>query len=197
MIGALVKRWIDQPPPGHRPGHTLACALSDLKKSFAPITVETSRAALELNNGALQVAVNERVERHFQMHIVSLEMCLSVPAQVAAGMRIDIRNTGMLFRTGIACSVPARHRKNLSTLTGCVESDSQLVESLKVLDFRRCSLESVDLGWSVLLEPYGASEVINRMPAFRRYIRMDERQVLALAETFSAFQRILSTPEQK
>jgi hypothetical protein len=157
--------------------------------------VETSHAALASNRNDIQIAVNERVERHFQMHIVSLEMRLTVPAQVEPGIGISIRNTGMLFRTGIVCRVPAKYRKNVSMLTSFVESDNQLVESMKVLDFRRCCLESTDQGWSVLLEPYGASEVINRMPSFRRYIRMDQRQVHALTETFSAFQRLLSTPK--
>jgi hypothetical protein len=192
MIGAAVKRWFDQPPSGHRPGHTLTCALADLRGAFTPCTVETSRAVLEMGGSDLQIVASERLERHFQMHIVSLELSLTVPTPVEAGIRIDIRNTGMLSRTGIGCSVSARHRKQVSMLCGCIESDRALVEAMKALDFRRCSLESTDQGWSVLLEPYGASEVVNRMPSFRRYIRMDAPQVRALAETFIALRRILS-----
>lgn len=193
MIRALIKKCFDQAPPGYRSGNTLLCALSDLREAFRPQVVEMAAAVFTNSDGSMQLNVRERVERHFQMHIVSLEMRLSVASAVEPGIRIDIRNTGLLFRTGIACSVASRHRETVKGLTERIMDDPGLSRALMSLDFRRCCLESSDQGWSVLIEPYGASEVVSRMPSFRRYIRMDRRQVQALEEAFRSFRPILTS----
>jgi hypothetical protein len=192
MIMALLKKWFDQAPTGYRPGNALLCALSDLREAFRPQVVEMADAVFTNSDGSMLFNVRERVERHFQMHIVSLEMRLSVASAVEPGIRIDIRNTGLLFRTGIACSVASRHRETVKGLTEWIMKDTELSRALMSLDFRRCCLESSDQGWSLLIEPYGASEVVNRMPSFRRYIRMDKRQVHALEEAFRSFQLVLT-----
>jgi hypothetical protein len=194
MIVTQLKKWFNQPPPGYQPGHALLCALSDLRKAFIPKFVEMSGAVFTNSDGGVVLNVRERVERHFQMHIVSLEMRLSVASAVEPGICIDIRNTGLLFRTGIVCSVTPKHREAVKVLTKRIMEDSELSRALMLLDFRRCCLESTDHGWSLMIEPYGASEVVNRMPSFRRYIRMEKRQVCSLEETFRSFQMILSSP---
>lgn len=192
MILTRLKTWFDQPPSAYRPGHALLCALKDMRGTFNTQSVELDNAVITSCNGSALLTVSERIECHFRMHIVSLEMKLAVAAEVKPGIRINVRNSGLLFRTGITCAVTAEHREALKGITSQIIEDPELFRSLMTLDFRRCRLESTDLGWTVLIEPYGASEVINTMPTFRRYIRMDKCQVKALSEAFSAFQRILS-----
>jgi hypothetical protein len=136
--------------------------------------------------------VREIVERHFLMHVVALEFILHVPAAAVPGGRIRVRNTGLVSRAGIACAVTAPDRAMLKPLTGRIETDRELRNALMRLDFRRCEIIGSEEGWTVRIEPYGASEVVNRMPSFRRYIRLSKDQAEALAAALSAFARILA-----
>ena len=180
-----------QPPPGFRPGVTLEHALAELPAGLAVATTGASSAILRTTDGGLECAVRERVERHFLMHIVALEFEMNVPAAALPGGRIEVRNTGILFRTGIACTVPGKQRTALQAVTERIEADQALHRALMNLNFRHCTLVGSAEGWSVRLEPYGASEVVNRRPAFRRYIRLGREQADALVTALGAFSRIL------
>jgi len=192
MRAAVLKHWLHRPPTGYCPGRTLASALADFKGVFSPLSVETASAVLAVCDDTMTIEARECVERHFQMHVVSLEMTLTVAARVEPGIRIDIRNTGMLFRTGVACKVRAGKSSTVEDLSGMITGDPELVKALMVLDFRRCSLESSSEGWIVRIEPFGASEVVNRMPSFRRYIRLSTEQNQALLGAFRALRSILT-----
>jgi hypothetical protein len=187
----LFKRLFDQPSPGFQPGVTLAHAVAELRGTLALTTAAASRAVLRTTDGSLECAVRERVERHFLMHIVALEFELSVPAVALPGGRIEVRNTGLLFRTGIACAVPGKQRAALHAVTERIEGDHMLKRALMILNFRSCTLVGGEEGWSVRLEPYGASEVVNRRPSFRRYISLGKEQADALVMALTAFRRIL------
>jgi Protein of unknown function (DUF3156) len=187
----LFKRLFDQPPPGFRPGVTLAHVVAELRGTLALTTAAASGAVLRTTDGGLECAVRERVERHFLMHIVALEFELAVPAAAVPEGRIEVRDTGLLFRTGIACAVPGRQRAALQAVTDRIEADRMLQRALMSLNFRRCTLVAGEEGWTVLLEPYGASEVVSRRPSFRRYIRLGKEQADALVMALTSFQRIL------
>lgn len=196
MIVAAMHRWFNQAPAGFRPGHTLACALDDLRTDFKFLEVNGGEAVLQAREGGLIVRVVERLERHFQMHLVSLDLTLAVAGRVEAGIRLAIRNTGLLRRTGITCAVSTKDRGKVAPLVRQLTADPALKKALMELDFRRCILESTAQGWLVTIEPYGASEVVNRMPSFRRYIRLDAGQVQALQVAFTALQRVLTVSGQ-
>jgi hypothetical protein len=195
MTLTLLKKLFTQPPPGYRPGHTLSCVLSDLRGVFSPQTVESAEAIIVSRDGDVSLHACERVERHFQMHIVSLELRCTVQARAEPGISIDLRTTGMLFRTGITCSVPSRHRDASKEVSERIMNNPELTRLLMSLDFRRCRLESSEQGWQVMIEPYGASEVVSRMPSFRRYIRIEKQQVETLAQVFGIFRRLLEADE--
>ncbi|ERZ32635.1 hypothetical protein BANRA_02856 [Pseudomonas aeruginosa] len=60
------------------------------------------------------------------------------------------------------------------------------------LDFRSLRLCRDDRGWTVSLEHLGACEVVNRFPAYRRYIPLVAEQRLALLGAFAQLQHLLS-----
>ncbi|NDM57584.1 DUF3156 family protein, partial [Klebsiella pneumoniae] len=70
--------------------------------------------------------------------------------------------------------------------------DRVLLEQLMPLDFRSLRLCRDDRGWTVSLEHLGACEVVNRFPAYRRYIPLVAEQRLALLGAFAQLQRLLS-----
>lgn len=69
--------------------------------------------------------------------------------------------------------------------------DRRLLEVLLPLDFKRLELCRDERGWQVTLEHFGASEVVNRLPGMRRYIRLNTEQREALLGSFSHLQRLL------
>ena len=188
-----LQRFFDQPLPGHRPGDVIACALKELTGRVEIRSVSADGAVLILPSG-LRCEVRERVERHFLMHIVALEFTVRVPGVAALGATVDIRHTGAIFRRGIACDVSARHRPGLAELTGRIAGEAELAAALLGLDFRRCRLKNGEAGWSILIEPYGGSQVVNRKPSFRRYIRLGDRHAEALVGALEGFFRVLSPP---
>ena len=190
MVAVLLEQF-RRSPPGYSPGVTLRRALADLRDVFAAGPQHGASAALKSAEGSLSCEVRETVERHFLMHIVGLEFILHATAAAVPGARIRVRNTGLLHRTGIVCTVTTPHRTALKALTKRIEGDNELRDALMSLDFRRCELVGSERGWTVHIEPYGASEVVNRMPSFRRYIRLEREQAGALAGALSAFRRIL------
>ncbi|WP_324729552.1 DUF3156 family protein, partial [Pseudomonas chlororaphis] len=59
------------------------------------------------------------------------------------------------------------------------------------LDFKRLQLQRDEQGWLVRLEHFGASEVVNRLPGFRRYIRLSAEQRGALLAAFKRLHSLL------
>ena len=191
MNGSWVRRLFDQPPAGYLPGVLLSRALKELR-GLAEVEAETPGAVSLTLRGGLHCEVRERVERHFLMHIVALEFTVRVPASAVPGATVEVRHTGAFKRTGFACAVSARHRTALGSLQGLIGADRDLAAALLGLDFRRCRLRTGADGWEVLVEPFGASEVVNRMPAFRRYLRLGNDHAEALVRTLEGFFRVLS-----
>lgn len=194
MLIKSARQLLERPPRGYQAGATLRRALPEVKGGQGFAGAGPAATGLRLPGGEILCEVRERVERHFLMHIVALEFVLQVPAKAPHGARLSLTNTGMLFPTGVACRVPAGLRGALQGLAGQLENDPELNEALTRLNFRRCEVTGTEGGWTVRLEPFGGSEVVNRMPSFRRYIRLGDEQAGFLVAALKAFYRILSTP---
>ncbi|WP_259767086.1 DUF3156 family protein, partial [Pseudomonas protegens] len=65
------------------------------------------------------------------------------------------------------------------------------LERLLPLDFKHLELWRDEQGWQVRLEHFGASEVVNRLPGFRRYIRLSAQQRAALLGSFTELYKLL------
>ncbi|MFT4190188.1 MAG: DUF3156 family protein [Comamonas sp.] len=164
---------------GYRPGLTLAHLRHDLD-GLPCEAAKDPPAGLRLHAHGLDIAVRERVEPHFLMHLVQCEFMLDLdaPTSAAAGARIDVRHTGWLRRTGLAYGshgLPAA-----SPLPQALRQDSELAAHLMPLDFVGLALHARPGGWQVRLTHIGASEVVSRLPAMRRYVRLAAAQRAAL-----------------
>lgn len=79
----------------------------------------------------------------------------------------------MLRRSGLGC----RLRGGDPLLFKALEARLAEVQTvLMPLDFKRLAIDCNDGQWRVTLEHMGASEVVNRMPALRRYIPLTTEQ---------------------
>lgn len=177
-------------PAGYRPGLTLG----HLVRNLGPLQVqwlEPSITVIGSPDLAWQAEVRECVEAHLLMHVVTCEFRLSVPAPKEGEVRLELRHTGALRRTGIACVYRSGDKSAFAQVRDLVARDAALLADLMPLDFKRLSLQRRNGQWQVAMEHMGGSEVVNRMPAFRRYIRLSPQQRSHVLGCLTRFSEVL------
>ncbi|HKT62871.1 MAG TPA: DUF3156 family protein [Burkholderia sp.] len=188
---AALARWRaapDAPPPGHRPGAIAARVLADLG-AVRDAHDTTGDPAARLPNG-VRMSVEERVDRQFLMHTVSVQLSVTTSGPAGQG-RARVLQTGWLRRTGIAADpAPGCDPGFVRTVAALVAAPS-LADALRPLHLTDCTIAARDGGWTLAVVPFGGSEVVNRMPSFRRYVRLTGEQAAALSAACLAFETAL------
>ncbi|MBL3965517.1 DUF3156 family protein [Burkholderia sp. KCJ3K979] len=192
---AALARWRvapDAPPPGHRPGAIAARVLADLRA--VRDADGAGGATARLPNG-VRVRVDERVERQFLMHTVSVKVTVAANGPAVQGSA-RVRQTGWLRRTGTAAALaPGCDPAFIDTLAALL-ADPALADALRPLHLTDCVIDAHDGDardgrWTLAIVPFGGSEVVNRMPSFRRYVRLIDEQAAALSAACLAFETAL------
>ncbi|NHB09581.1 DUF3156 family protein [Burkholderia cepacia] len=187
---AALARWRaapDAPPPGHRPGAIAARVLADL----GAVRDADGGGSLtaRLPNG-VRVGIDERVDRQFLMHTVSVTVAATARGPAVQG-RARVTQTGWLRRTGIdAIAEPGCDPGFVDTVAALVAEPS-LADALRPLHLTDCAIDARDGRWTLAIVPFGGSEVVNRMPSFRRYVRLTGEQAAALSAACLAFETAL------
>ncbi|NVZ71901.1 DUF3156 family protein [Pseudomonas costantinii] len=179
----------DRAPSGYRPGVTL----EHLRRNLGLAGFErlsATRAQVRVDGLVLEIA--ERTESQLLMHLVMTEFVLHVPALTESTGSFEVHHGGAIRRNGIR----VRRRSGNSALAGELQArmlaDDALFQALMPLDFKRLRIELLGRQWCVRLEHMGGSEVVNRMPAFRRYIALSPAQRNHLLTSMAGLQRVLS-----
>lgn len=178
MAHTLCTRWqrlFDRAPSGYRPGVTLAHLQRNLGLAGGEVLGPGS-ARLALADGSLAFEVHERTESQLLMHLVLCEFRLQWPGPQQGKAALVLQHTGALRRSGLRWRQRRGERGWLATLEQALARDPALQQALMPLDFKHLRLELADGCWSLTLEHMGGSEVVNRMPAIRRYIRLSAAQ---------------------
>ena len=179
-------------PAGYRPGATLEHLRRNLALArFEVVGPATATAATD--DGSLQLEIVERTESQLLMHLVMTEFVLRVPATQEGTARLELHHSGAVRRSGIRCRQRDGRSDLAARLQVAVEQDLVLYQALMPLDFKRLRIDLQGRQWCVRLEHMGGSEVVNRMPAFRRYIPLSREQRTVLLATLSGLQRVLAT----
>ncbi|VWC13596.1 hypothetical protein BPS26883_05486 [Burkholderia pseudomultivorans] len=184
---AVLARWRTAPvppPAGYRPGAIAARVLADLRA-----VRDADGATARLPNG-VRVGVAEQVDRQFLMHTVSVKVTATARGPAASG-HARVRQTGWLRRSGVQAIAapgcdPAFERTIAALLT-----DAPLAGALRPLHLTDCAIDARDGRWTLVVVPFGGSEVVNRMPSFRRYVRLIDEQADALSAACLAFETAL------
>ncbi|WP_322027870.1 DUF3156 family protein [Burkholderia sp. BCC1977] len=178
----------DTPPPGHRPGAIAARVLADLG-AVRDAHDAAGEAATRLPNG-VRVSIEERIDRQFLMHTVSVQVSIDAAGPAGQGLA-RVLQTGWLRRTGIAAEpVPGCDPGFMRTVRALV-ADSSLADALRPLHLTDCTIAARDGCWTLAVVPFGGSEVVNRMPSFRRYVRVTGEQAAALSAACLGFETAL------
>ncbi|WP_079389916.1 DUF3156 family protein [Pseudomonas aeruginosa] len=182
------RHWRDWRPAAYRPGATLAL----VRRNLAACDGEAQDGRLLLRTKELSLEVRERVQAHLFMHIVSTEFSLFVAAPGGAAGQPGAASRRLLAASRHPLQGTQRERARAVAGGLAGGGDRVLLEQLMPLDFRSLRLCRDDRGWTVSLEHLGACEVVNRFPAYRRYIPLVAEQRLALLGAFAQLQRLLS-----
>ncbi|GLO13533.1 hypothetical protein PPUJ20028_21140 [Pseudomonas putida] len=189
MIRRLRERLLaPRAPSGYRAGATLAC----LARNLGQQGVAAAGVVQDPAQG-WQARVYERVEAHLLMHVVTCEFQLQLPALQGGEVTLELRHTGALRRTGLACVYRKGDRARFAQVRDRLLQQAALLAALMPLDFKRLILVCRDGQWQLALEHMGGSEVVNRMPAFRRYISISPQQRAHLMASLAHFNSLLPT----
>lgn len=180
-------------PSGYRSGATLELVRRNLGGLPFEVLEGGARGRFSVPASGLSFEVVERTQSELLMHLVLTDFVLRVPSPGKAPARIEIRHSGALTRTGLVCKQRQGEADELATVQAALLGDEVLRQALMPLDFKRLSIARDADGWQVNLEHMAASEVVNRMPNFRRYIRLNDSQRDCLIAALTALQRILRT----
>lgn len=187
MIKSLRKQLLaPRAPSGYRPGATLVCLARNLgQQGIASAGVFQDPAQ------GWRAEVHERVEAHLLMHIVTCEFQLQVAARQEGDVSLEVRHAGALRRTGLTCVYRKGDQARFTRLRDALQQHEALQAALMPLDFKRLTLACHEGQWLLTLEHLGGSEVVNRMPAFRRYISISPQQRAHLMASLAHFSTLL------
>jgi len=183
--------WLQQawnaPPRGYMVGATLARVAHDLsglrKEALSP---ECWR--FDQPGASWHFDVLERVAPQFLLHIVSSRFIMPVANSEAGHARIRLTHSGAWRRSGLNWNIKRGEQALLQSLITRLNADEILYAALMALDFHVFELIQDNTGWRVETEPYGASEVVVRFPAMRRYIRLSREQAQHLINALARLQ---------
>ena len=178
-------------PSGYRPGVTLEY----LRRNLALASFRSTgpaQAVFLVPETDLEVQVLERTESQLLMHLVMTEFTLQVRASEQGSARFELHHRGSIRRTGLGCKQRTGTPDVLARLEAGLTEDKALHQALMLLDFKRLHIELSGHAWQIRLEHMGGSEVVNRMPAFRRYIALSGVQREELLKVLAGMQRVLS-----
>lgn len=187
----LWQKLFDRAPSGYRPGVTLEHLRRNLGLTGCQ-ALEPGRARFVWAD-EVAFEVRERTESQLLMHIVVCEFRLQCSARSEGTATLELHHTGAIRRAGLGWKQKGGEAGLLDAVRQRLESDRSLYDALMPLDFKRLRLERAEGQWTVVLEHMGGSEVVNRMPAFRRYIRLDPQQRDLLLSALTGFRRMLQT----
>ncbi|MGU7770808.1 DUF3156 family protein [Burkholderia sp. MR1-5-21] len=184
---AALARWRaapDAPPPGYRPGAVAARVLADLRAAR-----DGESGAARLPNG-MQVGIIEQVARQFLMHTVSVRIAVTARGPATQGSA-RVTQTGWLRSTGVRAVPQPGSDPGFARTVAALVAEPSLAGALRVLHLTECVIHAHGDRWTLSVVPYGGSEVVNRMPSFRRYVRLTDEQGAALSAACRAFETAL------
>ena len=193
MAHTLITRWqrlFEQAPTGYRPGVTLAHLRRNLGLADCEL-LEAGRARFALADASLCFEVHERAESQWLMHLVLCEFQVQRPALAQGSATLELQHTGVLRRTGLRWRLRHGDPALRVQLQQRLAQDLAVQQALMPLDFKRLALACRDGQWQLTLEHMGGSEVVNRMPAFRRYISISPQQRAHLMASLAHFNALL------
>jgi hypothetical protein len=179
-------------PSGYRPGALIAKVRQDLPHlEYQPM--DDTSALFRCPERRLEFLAQERVHAQFLMHVVTINFSHCFESEGGRSARIRVRHRGAWTRQGLECIIAeGKDDVLVQEITRRLSTDDALLAAMLPLDFTEFELERQTTSWVAHLVHYGASEVVYRFPATRRYVRLAPAQLQAMLQTFARLSELLS-----
>lgn len=158
-------------PTGYQAGLTL----NRIEKDIAPYVCEWGAPGvllIQLPQG-IKVEVTERVKTLFMAFIVHSRFAVSGVCDKTLAADIDVKTAGSARKKQVRfTSQQADGQPFIESL----EQYPVIRQTFEELDFTYCHIAVKNGVWRCEIEPYTASEMVSRIPAARRYLRLTNQQ---------------------
>ncbi|WP_340608198.1 DUF3156 family protein [Xenorhabdus bharatensis] len=121
----------------------------------------------------LAIGVNERVKKLFMAFIVYTRFSVSGVIDQPLNADIQVKTEGSLRKKRIRFF--SKQEDGLKLIEQ-LEQYPVIRQTLEELDFRSCSMQIREGKWRYEIEHFAASEIVSRLPATRRYLRLTSEQ---------------------
>ncbi|WP_265497211.1 DUF3156 family protein [Providencia rustigianii] len=158
-------------PAGYQAGLTL----NRIEKDITPYPCEwrtLGELLIHLPQG-LTVQVTERVKTLFMAFIVHSRFAISGQCNEKLVARIDVKTAGTTRKKQVHYT---SKQVDGQMFINQLNQYPVIQQTLEELDFTYCSIEIQDGVWRCEIEPFTASEMVSRLPAARRYLRLTQLQ---------------------
>ncbi|CAI1746737.1 Protein of uncharacterised function (DUF3156) [Serratia fonticola] len=156
--------------------------LANNLRPYACERVAVNQLRLTLPQGPV-IEVAEQVQSLFLAHIVTHRFRLQGSVRFTEPQVLNIITGGWLRRDGVIYRTKAKH-DGARQLIAALQQYPQIGDTLAKLDFRRATLTITEGRWQLDIEHFAASEVVSRLPASRRYLRLEAEQRRLLLSSF-------------
>lgn len=172
-------------------GYQLGLTLNKVERDLLPYQCEwgaPGELLIHLQDN-LTIQVTENVKKLFLAFISS--SCFSVTGHCDAQIhaKIMVKTRGNFRKKKVFFSTKASDGMHLIKL---LDHYPVIKQTLEELDFNYCHIEINNGTWRCEIEPFTASEMVSRIPATRRYLRLTNEQrhrLLSVLQLIHQFMR--------
>lgn len=156
-------------------GYQLGLTLNKLERNMQPYPCEwlaPGELLIKPQDG-LVIRVSERVKTLFMAFIVFSRFSVTGDCHQLINAQIEVKTRGSLRKKRVHFASKDEQGLKLIELLGHYPIITQTLEEL---DFNHCHIEIKQGIWRCEIEPFTASEMVSRLPAARRYLRLTVEQ---------------------
>ena len=170
-------------PAGYQPGLTLNKIARDISpyecewQTPGALVIrlpdETVLPHESVKSQGLIIDVTERVKTLFMAFIVYSRFSVAGFCDKNVNARIDVKTTGYVRNKKVRF---ISRQSDGHSVAAWFDEYPIIRQTLEELDFNHCYIEIKEGNWCCVIEPYTASEMVSRIPATRRYLRLSQQQ---------------------
>lgn len=184
-IGLLAKKRL---PTGYQAGLTLNKVERDVSSYQCERGGGAPAVLLIKPQDELIIEVTERVKTLFMAFIVYSHFTVSGACDNTIEAHINVKTTGSMRKKSIR--YVSKQVDGLAIID-LLNEYPIIQQTLEELDFNYCHIELKDGFWRCVIEPFTASEMVSRIPATRRYLRLTQQQRHRLLSTLQLVSQLM------
>lgn len=156
-------------------GYQLGLTLNKLERDILPYQCEWGAPGelLIRPQDALIIQVTERVKTLFMAFIVFSRFSITGHCNQAINAQVTVKTRGNWRKKHVYFT--SKDEEGQSLIKRLTQYPV-IAQTLEELDFSHCYLEIKNGVWRCEIEPFTASEMVSRIPATRRYLRLTPQQ---------------------